>query len=616
MQNNEGEIGKRGFSPFLDRILLIFSAIGTALILSKVLHFGKYGFDFTDEGFYLNWIANPFMYDASISQFGFLYHPLYIAFSEDVASLRRANVLITFLIAWWLAFSTLRSLNKGHSEEVFSLHVLASGLATSSLIYFDNWLLTPSYNSLTLQALMIAAIGLILVCTPGYSDGVVGWVLIGIGGCLSFVAKPSTALILGLFLGIYFVATKRSSFLKMGVSVLAAILLFGIISVVIDGSIPAFIDRLYLGFELSQLLGSGHGISNLFRLDDINISKRELAHFLVITLASFASIRLGCSNSGNWRAISIIFLIPFLYTSLKLGFGVPPKIIDTLALHDLVIWSIVLSIIFSGVAASGKAISFATFSSQLGIAFIFLTMPFFYAFGTGNNYWSSGSSASIFWLIGSLVSLGSLAKSKPASSFLLPVVLSVQALVALMLHQGMERPYRQNQPLSENQSVTELGRSKSKLILSSEYSNYIESAKNLAHQGGFEINTPFIDLTGQSPGISFALGGVSLGQAWFIGGYPGSVDLANASLDRVPCSMIADAWLLLEPNGPNSIPIEVVNRQGYRFPEGYVEKGALLPPGWIGSSAITRHQILYSPDPLSKRNSLETCLLKRREERN
>ena len=31
-----------------------------------------------------------------------------------------------------------------------------------------------------------------------------------------------------------------------------------------------------------------------------------------------------------------------------------------------------------------------------------------------------------------------------------------------------------------------------------------------------------IDLTGQSPGILYAIGAVNVGQAWTIGGYPGS----------------------------------------------------------------------------------------------
>ena len=54
------------------------TAIAGLSLLGWVLLNCRAGFDFTDEGFYLNWIANPWNYRASLSQFGFVYHPLYL----------------------------------------------------------------------------------------------------------------------------------------------------------------------------------------------------------------------------------------------------------------------------------------------------------------------------------------------------------------------------------------------------------------------------------------------------------------------------------------------------------------------------------------------------------
>ena len=66
-----------------------FCIISTLLILYHVFKFSAYGVDFTDEGYYLNWISNPFLYKTSLSQFGFIYYPLYNLVNENIAWFRR-----------------------------------------------------------------------------------------------------------------------------------------------------------------------------------------------------------------------------------------------------------------------------------------------------------------------------------------------------------------------------------------------------------------------------------------------------------------------------------------------------------------------------------------------
>ena len=58
-------------------LISFFCLLSTTLILYWVFKFSAYGIDFTDEGYYLHWISNPFLYKSSLSQFGYIYHPLY-----------------------------------------------------------------------------------------------------------------------------------------------------------------------------------------------------------------------------------------------------------------------------------------------------------------------------------------------------------------------------------------------------------------------------------------------------------------------------------------------------------------------------------------------------------
>ena len=88
----------------LQRAMTVLSALGSVLVLGLLLKYSAYGIDFTDESFYLVWISNPFIYSVSLTQFGFIYHPLYSLLGGDIAALRQANILITYGLAWSLAY--------------------------------------------------------------------------------------------------------------------------------------------------------------------------------------------------------------------------------------------------------------------------------------------------------------------------------------------------------------------------------------------------------------------------------------------------------------------------------------------------------------------------------
>ena len=77
--------------------------------------------------------------------------------------------------------------------------MITSGFAMLVFVYFNHyfWLPTPSYNSLALQSLMIAATGLLLMERDGSRESLTGCMLLGIGGWLAFMAKPTTAIALG-----------------------------------------------------------------------------------------------------------------------------------------------------------------------------------------------------------------------------------------------------------------------------------------------------------------------------------------------------------------------------------------------------------------------------------
>src|SRR5688572_25888085 len=123
-------------------------AVLTAAALAWLLGLASRGLELTDEGYYLAWLADPRRFDASASQFGFVYHGLYQLLDGNVVALRRVNLLGTWALAWWMFCVLLARRDEPSAPAGVRLlfATTCAGLATSALIVFWTWLVTPSYN--------------------------------------------------------------------------------------------------------------------------------------------------------------------------------------------------------------------------------------------------------------------------------------------------------------------------------------------------------------------------------------------------------------------------------------------------------------------------------------
>ena len=161
----------------------------------------------------------------------------------------------------------------------------------------------------------------------------------------------------------------------------------------------------------------------------------------------------------------------------------------------------------------------------------------------------------------------------------------------------MAFPYRQTEPLSQNNTAVTVGASHSELKLSQSNADFFRQAQDSANKAGFKVNTPVIDLTGQSPGIVYVIGGKAIGQPWMIGGYLGSEQLATAVLQSVNCREIAAAWLLVEPQSKLQISAMMLDKFGIQVKTDYHLATTFTMPAGIGgeNSTINREQYLLKP---------------------
>ena len=583
-------------SPFYERLLLALSAAATVLILVWFTSHSRYGIDFTDESYYLVMISDPFLYSWSLSQFGFIYHPLYRMLDGDIASMRLVNILFSFLLAWALTDLCLKALAPEAALQRLTRITAAGGLAIASLCLFNIWVATPSYNSLNLQGILIASIGLLLAEKVGTWKSVCGWFLLGIGGWLCFMAKPSTALALAVGSLLYLMFSRKFSSRFIWIAIASAVVALLIGALLIDGSLIRYAERLQTGMRLVALMGGGHSLGELVRLDDFyKMQPREVfILFTTIVLVYWATWPVFSGKKfGAAMAIAVSIFCFAVVVVMTCGLFEQPTGFGKY--RCLLFWSLIFSALLIRWKARREKIALSLQPSHRALAVLFLAMPHLYAFGTNHNYWYTGSHAAVFWLLVAVILLSPLARLTKAWAFTLPLVLVSQAISAAILQTGLDQPWRQPQALRLNDQTVEIGAPGSNLILSEGYAHYFLAAKNTARQAGLQPGTPVIDLTGQSPGILYALRAKSIGQAWMIGGYRGSNPRAAEALRRVACEDFANAWLLVEQDGPKSLSIDVLSVLGAKFPSDYAPAGTWTTAAGAGGFSQQRVQTLFKP---------------------
>lgn len=587
---------KQRTTAITDKVMLGLSVLCTLVTLGWVLWYCRYGFDFTDEGFYLVWMSNPYNYNVSATQFGYIYHPLFELLDGNIAVLRQANALITFCLSWLLGNIFLKTVFGNKSLLGIHRIIISAAFATtavSSLVYAGLWLPTPSYNSLALKALLVAAVGLLLADKHISRASIIGWFLIGASGWLAFMSKPTTAAALGFCAGSYLLFARKFNARLLVIPVITSVGLIVLSAVVIDGSIITFVDRLKNGVEMYRILGGGH--TNLFRFDDLQLGGRGFLIFVACTVAFYSAAYFSQVNSKSLKYSGTILSITFVVVILAIVLRIVNKTLHVGQFQGLLIWSVPFAAILAGLTRYRLDGLLRISRENWLLMLAFMMLPYVYAFGTNGNYWFSAAVAGLFWVLAGLVFLNPIANHPKFLSLLLSLGFAVQMITVILVQGGFETPYRQPQPLRANNYELVIGRPGSSVILSKGFGQYVAEAIGAARNAGFKKGMPVIDLTGQSPGVLYSLGASNIGQVWTVGGYPGSEALAVMMLKKVACQELASAWLLTEPEGPRKLSPDILMSFGANMATDFEVVGRFKTAEGVGGYNEVQIQQLLKP---------------------
>ena len=595
--DHQHESTARGGAAIAERLTFAVTILTGVVLVCWVLWRCRAGFDFTDEGFYLVSVSRPWDFKSSFTLFGFVYHLLYLLVGGDIALLRQANVLVTLGLAWSLCVIVLQTQlpelgPAGRRPSLIAIG-LAFVLSTSVLSHFDPWLPTPSYNSLALQALLLAGSGLLLAKGKGTRGSLAGWGLIGFSGWLAFMAKPTTALALAIVSGIYLLLAGKLR-MKLLVVSLVTTLVFALISAwAIDGTVGGFVARLKLGVQDTSMLQSGHSMGEIWRLDNFSLGHGENTALVVMAFLVFLASLLRSSIRWVAQVGGAALVCVFSGTCIWIVTGHIFLQWASTPFRGMEFWAVPFGAWSVAPVLGHRDLARFISPGRLALVLCLVALPHVCTFGSNGNYWSWASRSAIFWVLAGIPLLGSDVGSKSSLCALLPMAAGAQAIAASLLFLSMEAPYRQPQPLRLDENTTCIGVPISRIRVSREVADYIHDLSRMARQGGFRVGDPMLDLTGHYPGALFALGAKPIGKPWMIGGYPGSNELAAASLDRVPREELCHAWVLIAPTDPRRLSLDILRRYGLDLARNYREVGIISSPQ--GEYPYEVEQRLFKP---------------------
>jgi hypothetical protein len=611
MTNTPLSLGDRAWnaapSRLLEKIVLtaaILLVLTVALLLvAQVLVGSKSGLDLTDEGFYLLSMAHPWNYHAMVSQFGFIYHPLYKLLEGNITLLRQVNYLLTLSLASCLTFIALQKKFEHYNFRQQLCMAVVSAAVGSSALLINHFELaqSPSYNTLLFQSMLLFVIGLILMTRAARSTSVTGATFAGIAWSVAFLVKPTTAALLIVWVLFYLLLVNRVAFRLIFFSFFTALASLILFILVVDGSVQQYVGGLVEGLALGTKLSGDSRISAIWRWDSFELTSQFRYVFLIVGLSAFTSTIIA---SSSVRAIKYFpYVFTFVLALANIAFLIGPfhmqqpmeRYAGTVMLAVPV--GILIAIIFQHKQVHLSWRKFA-------LAALLVTLPHLYAFGTDRPYWLNAEGAAFFWILSGLVLLSSIHSQGSSWAILLPVTCISVLGTSLFILSSAEFPMRQSEPLHAQSHPIRNTTGSGKILVAADLASYIASLRDLLNGAGFQQNDPLVDLTGHSPGAVYLAGGTPPGVPWLLGGYPGSRTFAAEALSLAGCEVRAKSWVITEPGGPDSIPNDVLHQFGLDLERDFQYVGTVATPQT--TFKVGGKQLIWKP--LQHSNGCQTHL--------
>lgn len=553
------------------------------------------GFDLTDEGMYVSWLNSPSDWPWSSTQFAFVFSPLWQLAGGDLVTLRRVTVALLLCAGALFCWAVFR-----YGLEYRQPGALLWGVAAAPIAVIGVGspavFATPNYNILGLIGLLTSGTAIVAILLADRSLRW-PWLLLGIGGVLFFLSRPTAgALLLVIVLGMLLIA-RSWSWRGLGLASAAAALGLLCCALAIDGShFWRFPNRVLEGIELYKIQTRRSALDALVNTwahkaaweSTDQLSAIILALPLAIIALGFAfnttrpAARLVATVLGGLSVLAAIWLAIIGWTPLTEKHT--RMVTVTMALAALP----TLALCWRSGLRPARA--------RLSVALAIALLPLAYAFGTYNSTVSLAGTAAICWFGAQLL----LTHNVPGKQWVFVLLSLWLATVTLSLTASAQAPARQ-EALNQQIYPVRFGGG-GELLLSADMKRYLDEFSAQSKAAGFVPGDPILDLTGESPGLIRHLQASATADPWVIGGYVGSEDRLSRQLTKhTDCRKIGYSWLLTTPDGARKVNPTVLEKVGLTFPDDYQLVAQLTAP------AASKGYQTQLWRPLDPQQGITTC---------
>ncbi|MDB4749805.1 hypothetical protein OAF83_02750 [Rubripirellula sp.] len=569
-------------------VIALVLLLETVLILGWVLRKADHGFDLSDESFYMIWIERPLEYPVSAYQFGSVLSLPFGFLSSDLVVFRQFNILTTYGLAFIVAYQLLGAWLQRLACTILVRLAVAAAFALPSLTVMTYWLMTPSYNSLN-------GVAFLLVCVAVFSNPqtdrrqMITALLIGLGGYLSFMAKPTSAAVLGVMVLVFVWGIERWCWKSLVVAVCTAFSLLLISMCWVAGDPISFV--LELRETLSLDTHPDYSFFRLIRWNSPHLDTRWRMTFGVASVLLVVLLRVvNRKGAGEFcvlpvRGLSCVLLGLGAFGVVAAWFDFQTFSVGFLEYRDDEYGRKERYLFLSLLSVAVFAAYFREMDRRrLAAACFLFWLPYAFAFGTNINCWDKGATIAFFWVISLVVAISALPPRKSHLSYVILIASFLPLFCVLDLEYAYNNPYRQESFTESTRKPVAIGRGKTEVMMAEDTADLVELLRQETKAAGFEEGMPVLDLTAQGVGLIYMIGGYKFPNVWSKAGTPWAEKRLRQLLVQRRDEGLENLWILKKEGWAESNPDTVLEEVGLSMAD-FVEAVRIPTTAVVGNPA-------------------------------
>lgn len=522
------------------------------------------GIDFTDESYYLLNYLHWREFTTAVTFFGAYFDLPFRLLGQHVGAMRIFGMVLLMAAGGFFAWRVMAfaanpggvgSGNDGAAPGRGAAHPapgMVVGMLSACFYYsYVTTLRAPSYNLLVLFCVLVAT-GLMLTLAEGRGTRVqrcataFGYGLL-LGACTLGKAPSAAAMLLchGIFYAVHNRHRRSFELAAMAIAGVAVNL------VLLQALRPGWFQVMRDGVTMTTTLDGRYGSIPFTTLRDAVLRGAvRLLPVLALAMLVFAFVvrRWGRTHRVVLSGLVVVLVSGIMLTIQLQGYG---KSWWALLLFGTALLGWAERECREPAAATGRV------PGALGVSVLLFALPVIYSIGTNGSLPAHTQMAAVFGVIAIMLPLQRLWASGLIHPSALSLALAVLCLPTLVSQwRSLSDPnftYRLRTGLLDQRLPLVLGAVGDVLLVDAVTRDNIALISQTMRAAGYVAGEPILDVTGDAPGLVYALGGRPVGTAWLIGGYAGSERVAALVLKNVPVALLQRAWVLSADANPRAL---------------------------------------------------------------